>query len=233
MDRTGFGGLLTDARWRRLLQEGRTRRFEEGAPIIRQGERESTVFLLAAGTVKVTMVRPDGSEVLISVRGAGEALGEMSALSGLPRTATVSASGGTCLTRVLTSAQFRLLVKSLDVERELWEHVVLRQTESDSLRAEMAALPARRRLAATLLRLATVMGSDTGPTPGTGGRGVTLRLGLSQRELGESIGLSRAAVAAEYNRLRALRTIDTGREYVVIHDIERLRALATGTDGSG
>ncbi|GAA1776741.1 Crp/Fnr family transcriptional regulator [Streptomonospora arabica] len=194
--------------------------------MIRQGEREDSVFLLLEGMVKVTMVQPDGTGLLLALRGHGESLGELSALSGLPRSATVMPSTGRCLTRVLTSAQFRLLVKSMDLEQVLWRHLVRRQTESDSLRAEMASLTARQRLAATLLRLAQLMGSGSESAPRSARRSVVVRLGLSQRELGDSIGLSRAAVAEEFKRLRGLGVIRTGREFVAIADVDRLQAIA-------
>lgn len=237
MGRQGFGALVSDDQWALFLKAGTTRRFGPGERIIRQGDRDSTVFMLVEGTVKVFTVRPDGTETLLALRGPGESLGEFSALSGLPRTATVTASGGPCLTRVLSSAQFRRLVRTLGLESTLWEHVVLRQSESEALRAEMAALPSGRRLATALLRLASLLGTDTVSWPDPAGsdsgavpRGTVLKLGLSQRELGDWIGLSRASVAAEFSRLRSLGIIRTGRQYVAVHDVERLRHIAEGTD---
>ncbi|MCY9786026.1 Crp/Fnr family transcriptional regulator [Nocardiopsis sp. EMB25] len=228
---------MTDEQWVRFLKAGATRRFDAGEPILRQGERGDAVFMLAEGAVKVMMVRPEGTESLIALRGVGEALGEFAALSGLPRTVTVLASGP-CLTRVLSGPQFRLLAKRMDLERVLWEHIVTRQQESDSLRAEMAGLPSGQRLAATLLRLARAMGSDIGARMGPDGggeregvhRGAVLELGLTQRELGDSIGLSRASIAAEFSRLRALGVISTGRRFIAIRDVERLGRLAEGRE---
>ncbi|WP_017593959.1 Crp/Fnr family transcriptional regulator [Nocardiopsis potens] len=229
MGRQGFGALVSDEQWARFLRAGATRRFAPGDRIVRQGERGDAVYMLAEGTVKVSMVRADGTEALLALRGPGEALGELSALSGLARTATVAASGGPCLTRVLSGPQFRLLVKSMALEGALWEHVVLRQSESDSLRAEMAALPAGQRLAALLLRLASLLGADTVPGGG-GGRGTVLRFGLTQQELGDSIGLSRTSVAAEFARLRSMGVISTGRQYIAVRDVRRLHRVAVGED---
>ncbi|GAA1104563.1 Crp/Fnr family transcriptional regulator [Nocardiopsis composta] len=231
MGRQGFGALVSDEQWTRFLRAGVTRRFAPGERIVRQGERGDAVYMLAEGTVKVSMVRTDGTEALLALRGPGEALGELSALSGLARTATVTASGGPCLTRVLSGPQFRLLVKTMALEGALWEHVVLRQSESDSLRAEMAALPAGQRLAALLLRLAALLGADIAPgDPGSGGHGTVLRFGLTQQELGDSIGLSRTSVAAEFARLRSMGVISTGRQYIAVRDVRRLRRVAVGEE---
>ncbi|GAA1785500.1 Crp/Fnr family transcriptional regulator [Streptomonospora arabica] len=230
MTRQGFGGRLPDDAWRKLLQAGATRRYSDGQTIISQGDRDTAVFLLASGTVKITTVRPDGEQVLLALRGPGEALGELSALSGLPRTATVVAAGGACLTRVLSSDRFRALAREMGTEGALWQHVVTRQAESEALRAEMATLPSAQRLAAMLLRTVALIGHDVDPAPaGHGGRhAVTIRLGLSQRELGDSVGLSRTSVAAEFARLRSIGVVRTGRRFVAILDVGRLREIAEG-----
>ncbi|MDA0563850.1 Crp/Fnr family transcriptional regulator [Streptomonospora sp. S1-112] len=232
MGRQGFGGRLTDAQWSTFLREGATRGYGDGQTIVRQGDRDTAVFLLVEGTVKVTALRPDGEHVLLALRGPGEALGEFSALSGLPRTATVTASGGGCLTRTLSSARFRHVARRLGVEDALWQHAVLRQTESESMRAEIMTLPSAQRLSAMLLRLCALIGHevDAAPDQDAGRRAVTLRLGLSQRELGYSVGLSRTSVAAEFARLRALGVVRTGRRYVAVLDVERLRKLAEGAE---
>ncbi|MFW5417643.1 Crp/Fnr family transcriptional regulator [Nocardiopsis sp. CNT-189] len=227
MGRQGFGALVSDDQWALFLKAGSTRRFADGEPIIRQGEHEDAVHMLAEGTVKVTAVRPDGIEVLLALRGPGEALGEMSALSGLARTATVAASGGPCLTRVLSGAQFRLLLRRQGLDGALLEHLVLRQAEGESVRTEITVLPSAQRIAAALLRLAALTGTDVGTAPG-GRRGVVLRLGLSQREIGDWVGLSRASVAAEFRRLRDGGVIRTGRRYIAVLDVDRLRRTAAG-----
>lgn len=234
MGRQGFGGLLSDEQWAHFLKAGNTRRHQAGTTIIHQGDQDSAVFLLVEGTVKVSTVRADGTRTLLALRGPGESLGELSALSGLPRTATVAASGGDCLTRVLSSAQFRILAQDMGLESALWKHTVARQSESESLRAELTALPARQRLAAALLRLASLSGADIEGAhtagPAGNGHGVMLKLGLSQKELGDSIGLSRTSVSTEFTRLRSLGVIRTGRQYIAVLDVGRLRRLADGEE---
>src|SRR5690606_36579310 len=74
MGRQGFGALVSDEQWTRFLRAGVTRRFAPGERIVRQGERGDAVYMLAEGTVKVSMVRTDGTEALLALRGPGEAL---------------------------------------------------------------------------------------------------------------------------------------------------------------
>lgn len=65
-------------------------RFEEGDTLIRQGDADSDMFLLVEGAVKVT-VDKNGAEVIVARMQAGDYFGEMSLLTGEPRTATIRA----------------------------------------------------------------------------------------------------------------------------------------------
>ncbi|ASU85158.1 Crp/Fnr family transcriptional regulator [Nocardiopsis gilva YIM 90087] len=229
MTRHGFGARLTDETWGRLIQAGRPQRYEPGSPIMNQGDPGGSVHLLLEGAVKVAMVRPDGSLVALAFRGPGEILGEFSAWSGAKRAATVLAVGP-CQTRVFPTDRFRALAREWGLEDAVWGNILARQCESDELRAEQSALPAGRRLAAALLRLARTLGEPIDPEVSDGAvprrRGVLLAISLSQRDIADYIGLSRTSVALEYTRLKELGAIRTGRKYVAIHDLDLLESLA-------
>ncbi|MDE3720389.1 Crp/Fnr family transcriptional regulator [Nocardiopsis sp. N85] len=222
MSRQGFGGLLKDDQWDALVRSGSVRVHRASEPIMGQGERDDTVHVLQGGDVKISVLLRDGTEALMAMRGPGEVLGEMSVLSGLPRTATVRAARGSCTTYVIAGDRFRTLVRNMVLERLLWEHIVRRQQESESLRTEMAKLTSRERLAETMLRLA-------GPSGGAG-RG-PIELHLTQRELGEAVGRSLSWVQGELRRLREDGVVSTDRGSLVIHGAERLRRALSDGDG--
>lgn len=217
MGKQGFGALLTNEQWNRLASAGNRRVFARGAVVVRQGETAETVHLLGEGNVKINVARADGADSLIGLRGPGEPLGELSAYSGLPRTATASATGGPCLTHVLTGGRFRHLVAEMGLERLLWQHVVRRQQENEALKADLIAMAPRRRLAEVLLRLSA---------PGAAAGAPARVLPVMQRELVGAVGRSRSWVQEEFKRLRDAGVISTGRELVVIHDADGLLRLA-------
>lgn len=62
-----------------------------GDVILRQGERNSTLYILRSGVLQVTAQTSDGSERALGRLTAGECAGEMSLLSGAPASATVAA----------------------------------------------------------------------------------------------------------------------------------------------
>ncbi len=67
------------------------RTFPRGAVLMFEHEPDERVMLLLAGRVKVTAIRHDRREILLSLRDPGDVLGELAFIDGQPRTATVSA----------------------------------------------------------------------------------------------------------------------------------------------
>jgi CRP-like cAMP-binding protein len=84
----GFGEeeLLALVHGLRLLS------FAPGDVIVTEGEPGQSLFILAAGTVKVFVRGPGGGDVAVAALGEGAFFGEMSTLSGQPRSATVTAA---------------------------------------------------------------------------------------------------------------------------------------------
>jgi CRP-like cAMP-binding protein len=75
-----------------VLQGLRLLTFAAGDVIVTEGEPGQSVFILASGTVKVFARSPEGHDVAIGALGEGSFFGEMSTLSGQPRSATVTAA---------------------------------------------------------------------------------------------------------------------------------------------
>jgi CRP-like cAMP-binding protein len=66
--------------------------FEPGDVIITEGEPGQSVFILTTGRVKVFVRGPDHRSVPLGALGEGSFFGEISTLSGRPRTATITAA---------------------------------------------------------------------------------------------------------------------------------------------
>jgi CRP-like cAMP-binding protein len=75
-----------------VIQGLRLLTFAPGDVIVTEGEPGQSVFVLASGAVKVFVRSPEGHDVGVCTLGEGSFFGEISALSGQPRTATVTAA---------------------------------------------------------------------------------------------------------------------------------------------
>lgn len=63
------------------------KRYPTGTTVFREGDRSDHVLIVRRGRVKIATLRRRGHEVVLAERGAGDILGELSAIDGLPRSA--------------------------------------------------------------------------------------------------------------------------------------------------
>jgi CRP/FNR family transcriptional regulator, cyclic AMP receptor protein len=86
-----FLHTLTPAESDALEDTGEPRTFPSGAVIFEQGETADCVLLVRAGRVRVTARGAGDEELVLAERGPGELLGDLSAIDGQPRSASVAA----------------------------------------------------------------------------------------------------------------------------------------------
>jgi CRP-like cAMP-binding protein len=75
-----------------ILASTELRSFDEGDIVVTEGEGGSSLFLIVDGKVKVFTRTETGSNVPLAELGPGDFFGEVSLLTGKPRTATITAS---------------------------------------------------------------------------------------------------------------------------------------------
>lgn len=99
-------------RLRRLAQQARRELYDHGEKLVREGEQGDSLFVVDTGRALVTRSGPTGATTAIelAVLGPGDFFGEMSLLTGEPRSATVSADGS-CTVLVLAKDAMEPLVK--------------------------------------------------------------------------------------------------------------------------
>ena len=83
-----------------LVREMELEEHDEGSVIIAEGQPGSSMYVIARGEVKVYTRGSDGSSVYLAKLGEGDFFGEVSVLTGEPRTATITASQPTQLLRL-------------------------------------------------------------------------------------------------------------------------------------
>jgi Small-conductance mechanosensitive channel len=91
---------LSEEQRLRLVDASRERRYAPGETIVKEGERSSSMFLIESGSVSVAIQGAMGETREITVLEAGAAFGEISLLTGEPRTATVRAVTETTLVEI-------------------------------------------------------------------------------------------------------------------------------------
>ena len=88
-----------------LVELGQERRYRKGAYLMLQGDPLRTVHLLVEGWAKVVLTTAAGHDVLLTILGPADLVGDFEALEGVARSASVVALEPVT-TRVVTDAQF-------------------------------------------------------------------------------------------------------------------------------
>jgi cAMP-dependent protein kinase regulator len=95
-----FFEVLSDEEREALVREMELEQHDEGHVIISEGQTGSSMYVIASGEVKVFTTGKDNKPVYLAKLGEGDFFGEVSVLTGKPRTATITASQPTELLRL-------------------------------------------------------------------------------------------------------------------------------------
>lgn len=202
-----------------LLRLGRRRDYAAGETLLGYGSPTRHVLILRSGRVKIVVPTDHGWEALLAIRGPGDVLGELAALDGEPRSASVVALEAVATLEISAPQFVQFLGQRPEVMLSLLRTLSRRLRESDERSAELGGRSVQARLARRLLELAAAYGRHETD-------GLVLAIPLSQQDLADWIGSSREAVGHALGRLRRRGMVRTGRLRIVITDLASLRDVA-------
>jgi CRP/FNR family cyclic AMP-dependent transcriptional regulator len=200
-------------------ERARPSRYPAQTAIFHEGDDPGNVVLLVSGRVKVSMPSRSGREVVLGFSGPGELIGEIAAVDGAPRSATVTTLEPVEALRV-SARDFSALVESHPrLMRLLLRSAATRLRSADRDRVEFAAHDTLGRVAWRLLDLCERFGQRNGDQ-------VVITLPISQEELAGWAGASREALAKALQTLRSLEAIETDRRRITVRQLEALERMA-------
>lgn len=177
-----------------LSRAAAVRVYRRGERIVTQGQPGDSFFVLLKGRLSVSILSPEGREIVLSTLAAGDHFGEMALLDEAPRSATVTAVEKAELAVITREAFFDLLKGNFVLIRALLASYSRRLRHANATIEGLASLDVKGRLARYFRDLA----SDRGRRAG-GGWIVVVR--PSQREIADTIGSSRETVSRTMSQL--------------------------------
>ncbi|MEJ2857617.1 MULTISPECIES: Crp/Fnr family transcriptional regulator [unclassified Saccharothrix] len=217
----GLLGRLSDRVAEALLKLGGPVAYGSGEIVLREGGEDGHAVLVLTGAVKVRASDEAGDAALLAVLSAGNLVGEMAALDGRPRSATVVACGPVT-GRLIPQHQ---LLDFLEFHREVL--VELFRVRADQVRWANELRRAMPHHAAT--RIARVLGHLVRHHGSRTTAGWTLDLPLTNVELASIAGMKSRTAEKAFSRLRDAGIVMTStRRAVVVPDLPRLDLIATG-----
>lgn len=200
-----------------LLAVGDKVRTRAGQMLLAAGMRSDDVYVVLAGKVRVTVFSADGREVIMRDQGPGHFFGDLAAIDGGRRSASIIA---------LVDSQL-LVVKGLDFRRLVlgtpeaagWfaTHLVAQVRSLTERVLELSTLNVRSRLHCHLLRLCAVAG--------VADNRATIEPSPTHEVLATTIGTHREAVTREISFLASVGIVAAARRRLEILDVERLSGL--------
>ncbi|MFC9684070.1 Crp/Fnr family transcriptional regulator [Streptomyces sp. NPDC056948] len=219
--RRGAGALLPRlpaATVAELRGIGRRVTYRPGAVLLTEGERTRHALLLWTGWVKVVATRGRPQPTLLALRGPGDMVGELGALDGRPRTASVLAVSPVTALLVAESDLHGWLRRAPEAGLVLHQYMSSKLREATRFRLR-ATDPVEMRTAGLLRSLSGSYGSEE-----AGGTLITAP--LTQQEIAALVGASRAQVQRALAALRGAGAISTGYRSIMILDGDGLARLA-------
>ncbi len=216
--RTEFLDALNEDERSAFNALGRVREFDRGEVIFHEGDDPGGVLAIVSGRVKVSVAGVGGREVVVRFPGAGELVGDLSAIAERPRSATVTAVDQVEAIAIRAPDFRRFLLEHPRVAPLVFEHMAELLAEADRQRVDFATRDVTARIAGRLVELAQEAG-EPGP------EGTRITLPISQEELAAWTGASREAVARSLHLLRELGWVETRRREITVLSVEALRGL--------
>lgn len=223
-EETEFLGRLSAEDLQALKARARLRQVARGELIVTQDEPDLDVYFVQSGRATAAIYTGAGKVVAYRDIGPGAIFGELSAIDGAPRSASVEAAEAMQVL-VMPRAAFRELAAARPgFALALLEHLAGQMRRMTERVFEYSTMLARERLVAELLRLAELAAP--------GATRAELRPPPSHFDLASRISTHREAVSREMSRLSSMGLVERADGRLLIADVPGLRSqMPSPADG--
>jgi CRP/FNR family transcriptional regulator, cyclic AMP receptor protein len=200
----------------RLATRMRRRSYRQGDVIFHKGDPGSTLYVVEQGQVKIFTPSQERREVVLSIFAPGEFFGEMALFDDQPRSASAEAATLVTLLTLQRDDFRQAIMQHPAMAIAVMAVLVKRLRHTDEMVEDAVFLDLPSRLAKKLLDLAETHGVATP-------RGTEIALRLTQQDLADMVGGTRARVNEALMWYREHGVISMNRYRFTIVNVEGLR----------
>ena len=179
---------LDDRELLSIANVAKTRRYAKDDVIFHADESGDVFCLIREGQVKVTMISPEGKEIILSMLGPGDFFGEMALLDDEPRSATVVATEPLEVVTIWRKDFLQILSENFSITKKVLGELSKRLRSASNRIESLATMDVYGRLARFFLDLA----KDSGKPLDNGYVAVTRP---THQAIANMIGTSRETVS--------------------------------------
>jgi CRP/FNR family transcriptional regulator, cyclic AMP receptor protein len=192
-----------------------TRAFRRGETIFVKGDPSNSLYAVCTGVVKISVLSGDGNEAVLNLIGENEIFGEIAVLDCGPRTADATAVTDCNLMVIERRDFFQLVLRCPEIALKMIEVLCARLRHTSEQVENILFLDCRGRLAKILLRLTESPGAPR-----------TRRVTMTQREIGQMIGMSRESTNKQLRDWEHRKWVRLERGGIVVVEPDALAAVA-------
>ncbi|MFM8579754.1 MAG: cyclic nucleotide-binding domain-containing protein [Planctomycetaceae bacterium] len=133
--------LLDASQIGRLAEAAERRPYAAGESVIHQGDPGESLYVIEEGSVEVTVVGPSGRQVPVATLNKGDFFGELSLLTGAPRSATVTAIEESILLEIGKESMRGVLQSAPQLAERLGHYLDSREQQRTMAIDASAAVP--------------------------------------------------------------------------------------------
>lgn len=210
-------GLLASVAYvelKAIEKKCRWRRYGAGEQIMGYLDETTDVYFIVGGSVRATIYSAAGKEVTFRDIGAGDIVGELAAITGSPRTATVVALEESMLGSISSAAFEELVLSHPDVAAQMLKRLAAQVRHMSERVYEFSTLAVRFRIHAELLRMAGLVESH--------GNTAVIRPFPTHADIASRLSTHREAVSRELGDLVRGGLIERKGDSLIILDLARL-----------
>ncbi len=210
---------LSEAEVDRLIQFSRIQHYPSKKELCHQGDKADNMMVVLNGRVKISNCSADGKEITFSIVGPGGIIGEMALLTRDNRSASVMTLESCDVLAIERRDFMYSLERNPKLCIELLDVLCQRLQKTNQQVEDTVFLDRPAKAAKALLWLAKEYGEETS-------EGTRIDLKLSQRELGNLIGLTRESVnkqMVEWREQGIVRLVDG---FITLQDLNLLEEIS-------
>ena len=192
-----------------IASKMRPRHFSRDEIVFHRDDDAGQVFLIVAGTVKVSVPDDTGREVVIALERGGDVFGELALFDDAKRSATVTAITDTSALALARSEFMSVLEANPDAMRRMLGLLAKTVRRSTGHVEDLVFLDLAGRLAKCLLDISDAAGVD--------------RVDMTQEDLASFVGAARVSVNRVLADFESRGAISIARRHIGIVDRELLR----------
>ncbi len=199
-----FSGL-SEAALAEVEQHGSVRSFRKGSIIINQDDESYSLYVILSGSVKVYISGDDGREAVLNHQSAGDYFGDLALIDKQPRVASVMTLENSKFMIISREDFMTCLSRNPEIAINLIKPMTHRMRMLAQNVSSLALLDVYGRVARTLLQRAVEQDGEL----------VTER--LTQQEIADMVGASRAMVSRILTDLKTGGYITIAKKCITIH----------------